>query len=158
MTSLDLTLNDTADGLTVAITSAGSGELSGAVTETATAHAVATMILDFSGNGNHHVRERRGRPGTRLDHRHLTSLSKQTAGKGNALAGPTPAQSETPRVAAHVIVGAPPGGEMTGHGAELRFDGKIRDRRQQAELRALLKRSQRQYLPTINTHSLLNLK
>ena len=51
MTSLDLTLNDTADGLTVAITSAGFGKLSGAVTETATAQAVATMILDFSGTG-----------------------------------------------------------------------------------------------------------
>ena len=51
MTSLDLTLNDTADGLTVAITSAGSGKLTGAVTETATGQAVATMTLDFSGTG-----------------------------------------------------------------------------------------------------------
>jgi hypothetical protein len=51
MTSINLTLNDTADGLTVAITSAGHGQLTGAVTETATGTAVATMSLDFSGTG-----------------------------------------------------------------------------------------------------------
>jgi hypothetical protein len=51
MTSIDLTLNDTADGLTVTITSAGFGKLSGAVTQTATGQAVATMSLDFSGTG-----------------------------------------------------------------------------------------------------------
>jgi hypothetical protein len=51
MTSLDLTLTDTADGLTVAITSAGFGKLTGAVTDTATAQAVAAMSLDFSGTG-----------------------------------------------------------------------------------------------------------
>jgi len=51
MTSIDLTLNDTADGLTVAITSASFGKLTGAVTDTATGRAVATMSLDFSGTG-----------------------------------------------------------------------------------------------------------
>jgi hypothetical protein len=35
----------------VTITSAGFGKLSGAVTQTATAQAVATMSLDFSGTG-----------------------------------------------------------------------------------------------------------
>ena len=51
MTSLDLTLNDTADGLTVAITSAGFGQLTGAVTQTSTGQAVATMSLDYSSTG-----------------------------------------------------------------------------------------------------------
>jgi hypothetical protein len=51
MSSIDLTLTDTADGLTVAITSAGNGKLNGAVTDTATGAAVATMSLDFSGTG-----------------------------------------------------------------------------------------------------------
>jgi len=51
MTSINLTLNDTADGLTVVITSAGPGQLTGAVTTTATGAPVATMSLDFSGSG-----------------------------------------------------------------------------------------------------------
>jgi hypothetical protein len=51
MTSIDLTLTDTADGLTVAITSGGFGKLTGAVTETAGGQAVATMALDYSGTG-----------------------------------------------------------------------------------------------------------
>jgi hypothetical protein len=51
MTSINLTLLDTADGLTVALTSSGFGQLTGAVTETATGASVATMSLNFSGTG-----------------------------------------------------------------------------------------------------------
>ncbi len=51
MSSIALTLIDSADGLTVSLTSNDSGQLTGSVTQTATGQTVATMTLDFSGSG-----------------------------------------------------------------------------------------------------------
>lgn len=50
MSSIDLTLNDITDGLTVTLASSG-GKLTGSVTN-ASGTAVATMTLDFSGSGS----------------------------------------------------------------------------------------------------------
>jgi hypothetical protein len=51
ITSLQLTLMDTSDGLSVALTSNGNGTLIGKVTNIASGQAVATMDLNFYGNG-----------------------------------------------------------------------------------------------------------
>jgi hypothetical protein len=51
MSSLALTLVDSANGLTVSLTSNGRGQLTGSVTQTATGQPVATMTLDFTGTG-----------------------------------------------------------------------------------------------------------
>ena len=49
MSSLSLTLTDSANGLTVTLTSNSRGQLSGTVKQTSTGQTVATMTLDFTG-------------------------------------------------------------------------------------------------------------
>jgi hypothetical protein len=51
LTSLDLTLNDTAAGLTATLTSAADGKLTGTVTETGSTETIATISVNVSGNG-----------------------------------------------------------------------------------------------------------
>ena len=51
MSSIALTLVDSANGLTVSLTSNNRGQLTGSVTQTATGQPVATMALDFTGTG-----------------------------------------------------------------------------------------------------------
>jgi hypothetical protein len=51
MSSLSLTLTDSANGLTVSLESNSRGELTGSVKQASTGQTVATMTLDFSGSG-----------------------------------------------------------------------------------------------------------